>query len=116
MKPSVAGLALGFGIDRRTLWKWINGVQSDFVAAESRVTLKKAYQILTAQMENYMQNGKINPVAGIFLMKNNMDYQDKQEVVLTPNQPLGDQASEKELEKKYIEDVIGVSADGVIED
>lgn len=116
MKPSVAGLALGFGIDRRTLWKWINGVQSDFVAAESRVTLKKAYQILTAQMENYMQNGKINPVAGIFLMKNNMDYQDKQEVVLTPNQPLGDQASEKELEKKYIEDVIGVSADGVVED
>lgn len=116
MKPSVAGLALGFGIDRRTLWKWINGVQSDFVAAESRVTLKKAYQILTAQMENYMQNGKINPVAGIFLMKNNMDYQDKQEVVLTPNQPLGDQTSEKELEKKYIEDVIGVSADGIVED
>ncbi len=116
MKPSVAGLALAFGIDRRTLWKWINGIQSDFVAAESRDALKKAYQILNAQMENYMQNGKINPVAGIFLMKNNMGYQDKQEVVLTPNQPLGDQASEKELEKKYIEDVIGVSADGVVED
>ena len=83
MKPSVAGLALAFGIDRRTLWKWINGIQSDFVAAESRDALKKAYQILTAQMENYMQNGKINPVAGIFLMKNNMGYQDKQEVVVT---------------------------------
>lgn len=116
MKPSVAGLALAFGINRRTLWKWINGIQSDFVAAESRDALKKAYLILNAQMENYMQNGKINPVAGIFLMKNNMGYQDKQEVVLTPNQPLGDQASEKELEKKYIEDVIGVSADGVVED
>ena len=35
--------------------------------------------------ENYMQNGKINPVSGIFLGKNNFGYQDKQEMVLTPN-------------------------------
>lgn len=110
MKPSVAGLALAFGIDRRTLWKWINGVQSDFVVSESRDSLKKAYQILNAQMENYMQNGKINPVAGIFLMKNNMGYQDKQEVVVTPNQQLGEQIPAEKLEKKYLEDVIGVSA------
>lgn len=110
MKPSVAGLALAFGIDRRTLWKWINGVQSDFVASESRDALKKAYQILNAQMENYMQNGKINPVAGIFLMKNNMGYQDKQEVVVTPNQQLGEQIPAEKLEQKYLEDVIGVSA------
>lgn len=110
MKPSVAGLALAFGIDRRTLWKWINGIQSDFVAAESRDALKKAYQILNAQMENYMQNGKINPVAGIFLMKNNMGYQDKQEVVLTPTQQFGEQVPAETLEKKYLEDVIGASA------
>lgn len=109
MKPSVAGLALAFDIDRRTLWKWINGVQSDFVASESRDALKKAYQILNAQMENYMQNGKINPVAGIFLMKNNMGYQDKQEVVVTPNQQLGEQIPAEKLEQKYLEDVIGVS-------
>lgn len=110
MKPSVAGLALAFGIDRRTLWKWINGIQSDFVASESRVALKKAYIILNAQMENYMQNGKINPVAGIFLMKNNMGYQDKQEVVVTPTQQLGEQIPAETLEKKYLEDVIGASA------
>lgn len=110
MKPSVAGLALAFGIDRRTLWKWINGIQSDFVASESRDALKKAYQILNAQMENYMQNGKINPVAGIFLMKNNMGYQDKQEVVVTPNQQLGEQIPAEKLEQKYLEDVIGISS------
>lgn len=33
-----------------------------------------------------MQNGKINPVAGIFLGKNNYGYQDKTEYVITPNQ------------------------------
>ena len=57
-----------------------------------------------------MQNGKINPVAGIFLMKNNMGYQDKQEVVVTPNQQLGEQIPVEKLEQKYLEDVIGVSA------
>lgn len=25
MKPSVAGMALAFGVDRTTLWKWANG-------------------------------------------------------------------------------------------
>lgn len=107
MKPSVAGMALAFGIDRRTLWKWINGLDSAYIPAESRDSLKKAYQLLNAQMENYMQNGKINPVAGIFLMKNNMGYQDKQEVVLTPNQQLGDSATPEELERKYLEATAG---------
>ena len=32
-----------------------------------------------------MQNGKINPVSGIFLGKNNFGYQDKTEYVVTPN-------------------------------
>ena len=35
--------------------------------------------------ENYSQNGKINPVMGIFLGKNNYGYQDKTEYVVTPN-------------------------------
>jgi hypothetical protein len=35
--------------------------------------------------ENYMQNGKINPVSGIFLGKNHYGMQDKTEYVVTPN-------------------------------
>lgn len=116
MKPSVAGMALAFGVDRTTLWKWANGVDSKTLPPESRNLVKKAYQLLNAQMENYMQNGKINPVAGIFLMKNNMGYADKQEVVLTPNQQLGDQVPAEDLEKKYLEDVVGASSDYDSED
>lgn len=101
MKPSVAGLAMAFGMDRRRLWEIVTG-QSKLTTLVVD-TIKKAYQILNMQMENYMQNGKINPVAGIFLMKNNMGYQDKSEVVLTPNNPLGDQASPEELRQKYLE-------------
>lgn len=43
-------------------------------------------------------------------MKNNMGYQDKQEVVVTPTQQLGEQIPAETLEKKYLEDVIGASA------
>ena len=121
MKPSVAGMALAFGMDRRRLWEIVNGVVgtnsvTHNVAPEARDSLKKAYYFLNAQMENYMQNGKINPVAGIFLMKNNMGYADKQEVVLTPNQQLGDQVPAEDLEKKYLEDVAGASSDYDSED
>ena len=103
MKPSVAGLACAFGVDRKTIWAWANGVDSKTLPTESRNLIKKAYQNLNAQMENYMQNGKINPVAGIFLMKNNMGYQDKQEVVLTPNNQLGEATPPEELQQKYLE-------------
>ena len=107
MKPSVAGLACAFGVDRKTIWAWANGVDSKTLPTESRNLIKKAYQNLNAQMENYMQNGKINPVAGIFLMKNNMGYVDKQEMVLTPNQQLGDQVSPEDLQRKDLEDTAG---------
>ena len=38
MKPSVAGMALAFGIDRRTMWKWVNGIDSAYIPTESRDT------------------------------------------------------------------------------
>ena len=100
MKPSVSGLALALGTDRRRLWEW-RETESD---ARSD-TIKKAYQMLNLLMEEYMQNGKINPVSGIFLMKNNFGYSDKQEFVLTPNNPLGEQRSTEEIEQRYIESV-----------
>lgn len=51
-----------------------------------RDSVKKAYTFMEQNWEDYMQNGKINPVAGIFLGKNNYGYQDKTEYVITPNQ------------------------------
>lgn len=104
MKPSVAGLALAMDIDRRRLWEIREGKMGKNPAVSD--TLKKAMKILDLQMVDYMQNGKINPVSGIFLMKNNFGYADKQEVVLTPNNPLGDTKDTKELEERYIESVV----------
>lgn len=104
MKPSVAGLALALDIDRRRLWEIREGKMGKNPAVSD--ALKKAMKILDLQMVDYMQNGKINPVSGIFLMKNNFGYADKQEVVLTPNNPLGDTKDTKALEEKYIDSVV----------
>lgn len=101
MKPSVAGLALAVGTDRRRLWEWANTEKSDRTDI-----IKKAYQMLDLQMTDYMQNGKINPVSGIFLMKNHFGYTDKQEVVVTPNNPLGEGTATEEIEQRYIESIV----------
>ena len=97
MKPSVAGYALALGIDRVNLWRIVTG--ATVKPAEVRNVLKRAYDLLNAQMEDYMQNGKINPVSGIFLMKNAWGYKDKQEIEVSANQ--GDTESPDQLAAKY---------------
>lgn len=115
MKPSVEGLAFAFNVSRRTLWAWANNVDSPRMPEEVRSLIKRAYDILTVQMANYMQNGKINPVAGIFLMKNNMDYEDKKEITLAPANPLGDETPPEQLQQKYL-DAIEAESSSVEED
>ena len=77
-----------------------------------RDLIKRAYEILTVQMANYMQNGKINPVAGIFLMKNNMDYEDKKEITLAPASPFGEETPPEELQQKYLDAIEAESGSG----
>ena len=97
MKPSVAGYALALGVSRKTLWEYVSGriVKPDGV----RNSLKRAYDVLNAQMEDYMQNGKIQTIAGIFLMKNSFGYTDKQEIEVSANTE--QTATPEELDAKY---------------
>lgn len=116
MKPSFAEFSLAFGVDRMTMWRWCNNQPRSRDLSDSvRDSIKKARDLINAQMENFMQNGKINPVAGIFLMKNNMGYTDQQEVVLRPDNPLGEQKDPEALRRKYLEDVYGAEADKIID-
>ena len=52
--------------------------------------------------ETYMSSGKINPVSGIFLGKNNYGYQDKTEYVLTPNQQSDNDYDADSIRERYI--------------
>lgn len=98
IKPDMPGMALALGVSRSTLWKWENGVESDKPQAV-RNALKKGREINEYLMSQMMQNGKINPVSGIFLLKNNHGYRDQQDVVITPNTPLQSVDSEGAQQK-----------------
>lgn len=109
MKPSVAGYALALGISRKTLWEYVSGRVVKPLAV--RNLLKRAYDLLNAQMEDYMQNGRINPVSGIFLMKNAFGYVDKQEIEVAAKQD--DAESEEQLTAKYAD---AIPADFTVND
>ena len=106
MKPTVSGLGLALGLDRRRLWEIKTGNYGSQKSIEELPTLtkdsiKKAYKMMENLWENYMQNGKINPVSGIFLGKNNFGYQDKTEHVITPNTDADNNFSTDDIRKRY---------------
>lgn len=107
-KPTVAGMAMALGMDRRRLWAIRNDQPTggsgygSALPPEVADSIKKAYLLMENLWENYMQNGKINPVSGIFLGKNNFGYQDKTEYVVTPNQQNDNDYSADEIRERYI--------------
>lgn len=100
MKPTVKGFCNSLRISRNTLFEWKRG---NYRASTHQAIVLEAYDTLEEMWENYMQNGKINPVSGIFLGKNNFGYADKQEYVLTPNQGRQEAIDAATLEAKYAE-------------
>lgn len=117
IKPTVAGLGLALnGMDRRRLWEIRTGAakggHTDYDLPTNTVdAIKKAYKMLENQWENYMNNGKINPVSGIFLAKNNFGYVDKVEHVVTPNTNNDSDFDAEDIKKRYLPDSTTIEAD-----
>ena len=109
LKPTVSGMGMALGLDRRRLWEIKTGNYGTQKSLENLPTstkdsIKKAYDYMEILWENYMQNGKINPVSGIFLGKNNFAYVDKQEHVVTPNTNSDSDYSTEDIRKRYLTD------------
>ncbi len=104
MKPTVQGLANSLGISRFTLHDWYSG-KTRGVNDNRTAIINQAYNLLQELWEDYMLNGKINPVSGIFIGKNHFGYTDKQEVVVTPHNPLDEVDSPEIVSQRYIESV-----------
>lgn len=106
LKPTVAGMAMALGMDRRRLWEIRADVanRNQELPTLSRDSIKRAYDFMENLWENYMQNGKINPVSGIFLGKNNFGYQDKTEYVVTPNVNNDPDYNADDIKKRYLTD------------
>lgn len=93
-KPNMIGMANWLGVNRDTVKTWKNG---EYRGETHSAVIKKAVAMLEELWVDYMQNGKMNPASGIFLGKNMFGYKDTQDVVVTPNNPLGDYADQKQL-------------------
>ncbi len=108
MKPTVVGMAIALNGHNR---RWLYAVTHDAptggsgakakIAKDAALVIKKAYFLLENLWENYMQNGKVNPVAGIFLGKNNYGYQDKTEYVVSPNTEKEEEYDVNDIKKRY---------------
>ena len=90
LKPTVTGMAIALnGMSRQTLTAIAHDRPTGSAGYKTALprevadSIKKAYKMLENMWETYMNSGKINPVSGIFLGKNNYGYQDKTEYVLT---------------------------------
>lgn len=100
MKPTVIGMCNSLGIHRDTIHTWKTGEQRKGTHQEIIV---RAYRVLEELWEDYMLNGKVNPVSGIFLGKVHFGYREQQELILTPNQQQFTPEDVTTIEAKYAE-------------
>lgn len=82
LRPGVGGLAFALGISRITLYAWSEGRGC---SARKTRAVQKAKAFIEMFLESAFQSGKINPVSGIFLLKNWFQYRDTVEISTANN-------------------------------
>ena len=81
IKPGTAGLCAWLGVPRSTWYKWCAGKNR----AETHYNFcVRVMGVLDATLEQYAQNGQINPVTAMWTQKNHFGYKDVSEVVVEP--------------------------------
>lgn len=98
-KPSVEGLSLAFGVDRKTLGRWRNGHVNKPQAVRDYINW--AYNIINSQIVDYAQDGKMNTLFAFFIMRNNLGYTNADVPDDRPDNPMGEQSSGVEIAEKY---------------
>lgn len=94
--PDVEGLCAFLGITRKTLMNWENNDVRGFASI-----IEQAKNDIAACKKQIGLQGKIPPIVMAMDFNNNHGYTQRQEVVVTPNNPLGDATSNEELLAKY---------------
>ena len=78
------------------MWEWERNNTRGFTA-----TIEQAKNDIAACKKQIGLQGKIPPLVLAMDFNNNHGYTQRQEVVVTPNNPLGDAVSNEELLAKY---------------
>lgn len=113
MKVGNLAAYAAIGINKDTAHDW--AVRYTKQHPERAQFIKKVRQICAMYREGLMADGKINPVTGIFWQKNFDGMKDQQDVVVTPNNPLGEKRDAESLRQKYLENTYGELPDDVID-
>ena len=98
VRPTVECLALSIGVSRISLWNWKCGIKCD---AERTAIVQAAYDAIASFDANMAINGQMNPVMYIYRSKNFYDMTDQKEIVVTPNNPMGDVIDADTIAEKY---------------
>ena len=100
--PTVEKMCLALGYPRETVFEFINGIRKGFGPNTADI-LKKAKNLIASLDAELAQEGKIQPVVYLFRSKNFYGMKDQQEMVLTPNNRLGEYQDESTIRQKYAE-------------
>lgn len=101
MKVGNMAAYYAIGITKETARDWL--AQDHQMKNERTHFIKKVQQICAMFREGLMEDGKINPVTGIFWQKNYDGLKDQTETIITPHNPLGDSTDAETLKRRYLE-------------
>lgn len=96
--PTVEKMCLALGTVRQVVWQWENGMGCSQARADM---IKKAKEILAAMDAELVSRGKIPQVTYIFRAKNFFGLRDQTDLVITPNNPLGEVQDPDTIAEKY---------------
>lgn len=95
MKVGNLAAYMAIGIDKTIAWKWEN----EQLSKDRRNLIKSIRQVCAVYREQLMQDGKVNPVVGIFWQKNYDGMRDQTETVITASAPLGEEVTGRDAER-----------------
>ena len=99
MKVGNQAAYAAIGITKQEVYDWTNRRLDDIARTNF---VQYVQQICTRYREGLMQDGKVNPVVGIFWQKNYDGLRDQQETVITNNSVTGE-SDMKALKQKYLD-------------
>lgn len=109
-RPNLAGYGLALGLSRQDVRQIVHGQMK--VPAETQSIILAANAIIDSTLEDLMMSGGINPVAGIFLMRNNHDYTNEETAVVDKTDPLGEVRDTETIKNKYKDIIDDYAAEG----
>lgn len=112
--PDMQGLALSLGHTARNIYAY----KKSKPESDTAIFLEMCGDLFSSLISAAANNGDINNIFAIFTQKAQHGWKETTEIILTPNNPLGDVKSEDELKRladKYSKDAIEVESRGVKE-